>query len=150
MPQPPVGGRQQLRKREREEQKEFGRPLTDEERQQRVVAAQSQFQALAHQKAREFRDLIVGIHKEMCELYELMPRERKHKAERAALLEEIERFKPRVCGARAFVIDTGLQLIEGVPNNPAEPPPPPIVKHATMEEAAALAKQKAEIKASIK
>lgn len=150
MPQPPVGGRQQSRKREREEQKAFGRPLTDEERQQRVVAAQSQFQALAHQKAKEYRDIIVGIHKEMCELWNTLPNDRAHKAERKALETEIEEFKKRVCGARAFVIDTGLQLVAGVPNNPAEPPPPPIVKHATMEEAAALAKQKAEIEASIK
>ncbi len=154
MPEVAAGSRQQKRAQERKlealEIKQHGRPLTDAERGQKAIAEEAQFQALAHLKAKEFRDIIVGIRDEMVALKADLPNERQHKKERNDLQTEIYAFNARVCGARAYVIDTGLQLVSGVPNNPAEPPPPPIVKTATMEEAAALAKQKAELEASIK
>ena len=98
-----------------------------------------QGQSIAHARAKEYLGLVRSIRDEMFILRDDFPSGRKARAQRKQLLKEIAVFDDRVRGARAYVIETGMALCDGVPDTPAEPPPR--VRSATMQEAAALAKK---------
>ena len=113
-----------------------GAPPTAEDKANQALVELVQAKTEAFNQAFARRELVVLIRDEMSELYQdLAAKGRECKTEASELKTELDKFKVEIVRpARMHVIAVGLALLEGVPKQPR-------VRSATMEEAAALAKE---------
>lgn len=118
-----MSGPNRKHRRTQEKLARTGPPPTPEQAQANEEQLRAQFKGVMFERAQGLRTTFIILVEETEALIEhLALLGRSHKDERRDLEATLPELRSRLAGARDFVIATGIDFVDGIPVNPADPP----------------------------